>query len=169
MKFVAALPIFFVGGLLTCGASCRSVLRKRDINSSKPECTHVALDEWSDASHAAFRVGCGEMVDTLYTASKDNQSTEFVSANQVSGTVLPQYHSEKTCMIAINQAAYSSTFVADVSISEIFEAAFKLYSQCVSERSAPPGSFGGTEYFHNDSLTLTFSYAPTPGLASTVS
>lgn len=169
MKSFGALPISFLGGLLISGASSRFLPTARDMTPRDTECTHVALDEWSDASHVAFRQGCGEMVDSLYAASKDNLTIQYVSANQVKGTVLPQYHSVRTCSIAINSAVSSPTFAAQVGIAEIFKAAYILYNTCVSDHTAPQGSFGGTTFFHRGDLTLTFSYAPTPGTEANVS
>ena len=169
MKSLGALPVFLLGGLLSSSAFSRFIPIVRDTTAPNPECMHVALDEWADASHVAFRQGCGEMVDSLYTASKNNLTIQYVSPNQNKGTVLPQYHSVQKCSIGINSAVSSPTFAAQVDVSEIFEAAYTLYNKCVSDVTAPQGSFGGTEYFHDRSLTLTFTYVPTPDITASVS
>ena len=172
MRSFGALPILLLGGLLASTASSRSLPVTRALPPHSLECMHVSLDEWADPSHAAFRTGCETLLNSLYAVSKNNSVTRFVDPilRDTSGArVLPQSESAETCTLRVNSVFPTQGFNEEVTSLEVFQAAYDLFMTCVSPNYAPQGTFGGTQYFHNDSLSLTFIYTPTPVTDATVS
>ena len=164
--------ILFVGAPLVSAAP--SQLRKIARDAPPPlECTHVDLEQWASADLVAYRTDCGEIVDSLYAASKDNLTIVYENPNSairvVNSTVLPQYHNEGTCTVTVNSASADAAFVAQITAADLFIAAYEVWRSCSSEDTAAPGTFGGTQYFYSGNLSLTVSYTPNPGIVTDTS
>ena len=164
--------ILFAGAPLVSAAPSQPRQIERDVPPPL-QCTHVELGEWASADLVAYRNDCGKIVDSLYDASKENLTIVYQNPNSVirvgNSTVLPQYHNEGTCTVAVNSASADATFTAQISAADLFIATYELWRSCSSERTASPGTFGGTQYFYSGNLSLTMSYTPTPGIATDTS